>query len=73
MKEYLIVFPEREYVERYVLKERLYGTPEIFNWDEPLPLSIFPIVVKLHEIFEKKLKMMHRKSPSPDMPLVSAV
>lgn len=54
VREYLIVFPEREYVERYVLEEGQYGSPEIFNWDERLRLSIFPIEVKLAEIFEKE-------------------
>jgi Uma2 family endonuclease len=33
VKEYILVFPEREYVERYCLKKGKYGSPEIFNWD----------------------------------------
>ena len=63
VKEYLIVFPEREYVERYVLKEGQYGSPEILNWDEPFRLSIFPIEVKLHEIFEKEIENDAREKP----------
>lgn len=53
VKEYLIVFPEREYVERYVLKSGRYGSPEIFTWDERLTLSLFPMEVTLSEIFDK--------------------
>ena len=65
VKEYLIVFPEREYVERYVLKEGKYGSPEIFNWDEHFRLSIFPIEVKLEEIFEKKIENDTQEGPIP--------
>jgi Uma2 family endonuclease len=54
VKEYLIVFPEREYVERYVLKAGRYGSPEIFTWDERLTLTLFPMEVVLSEIFEKE-------------------
>ncbi len=65
VKEYLIVFPEREYVERYVLEGGQYGSPEIFNWDERLSLSIFPIEVKLHEIFEKETENDVQEGPVP--------
>jgi Uma2 family endonuclease len=65
VKEYLIVFPEREYVERYVLEESKYGSPEIFNWDERLRLSIFPIEVKLEEIFEKEIENDAQERPVP--------
>jgi len=59
------VFPEREYVERYVLEEGQYGSPEIFNWDERLRLSIFPIEVKLEEIFEKENQTGAQERPAP--------
>jgi len=65
VKEYLIAFPEREYVERYVLEEGQYGSPEIFNWDERLRLSIFPIEVKLDEIFEKENQTEAQERPAP--------
>ena len=65
VKEYLIVFPEREYVERYVLEEGQYGSPEIFNWDERLRLNIFPIEVKLEEIFEKENQTGAQERPAP--------
>lgn len=54
VKEYIIVFPEREYVERYHLEEGKYGAPEIFNWDEVLKLKTFDIEVSLWDVFERQ-------------------
>ena len=54
VREYILVFPEREYVERYCLKEGKYGGPEIFNWDEVLKLTVFALDIHLWEIFEKE-------------------
>ena len=54
VKEYIIVFPEREYVERYYMKNGRYEVPEIFNWDEVLKLKTFDIEINLWEIFEKE-------------------
>ncbi len=55
VKEYIIVFPEREYLERYVLKNKKYGSPEIYNWNETLKLRTFRIQLRLWEVFEKQL------------------
>ena len=63
VKEYIIVFPDREYLERYVLKNKKYGPPEIFNWDEPLKLRTFRMELKLWEVFEKELKAGNDKEP----------
>jgi len=54
VKEYIIVFPEREYVERYQLRDGTYGTAEIFNWDEILPLAQINLLINLWEIFDKR-------------------
>ena len=54
VKEYIIVYPEREYIERYVLKRGKYGSPEIFNWDETLKLKTFDIEIPLWKVFEKE-------------------
>ena len=57
VKEYIIVYPpEREYIERYVLKRGKYGSPEIYNWDETLKLKTFDIEIPLWEVFEKEKK-----------------
>ncbi len=55
VKEYIIIFAEREYLERYVLRNRRYGPPEIYNWDETLKLRTFRMELKLWEVFEKQL------------------
>jgi Uma2 family endonuclease len=55
VKEYIIVFPEREYLERYVLRNKKYSAPEIFNWDEVFKLKTFRIEFNLWEVFEKEL------------------
>ena len=54
VREYIIIFPEREYLERYILKRGKYSAPEIFNWDEEFKFNVFNIKIKLWEIFEKK-------------------
>jgi len=55
VKEYIIIFPEREYLERYSLENDKYNAPDIFNWDEKLKLETFDIEINLWEIFEKEL------------------
>ena len=52
--EYILVFPEREYVERYLLEEGKYGPPEIVNWDETIKVVTLGMEVNLWEIFEKE-------------------
>ena len=52
VKEYMLVYPEYENVERYVLKDGEYGKPEIFNWDEIQSFHPFDIEINLWEIFE---------------------
>ncbi len=55
VKEYVIIFPELELVERYVLENSSYGAPERYNWDEIFKLKTFDIEINLWEIFEKEL------------------
>jgi Uma2 family endonuclease len=56
VKEYLIVDPVAETVDRYLLVDEKYGAPEIFDWSEPLTLHLFPeLTLNLWEIFEKEL------------------
>ena len=55
VREYLIVSPDEELVERYRLVERRYWSPDIFNWDETLTSSAFPeLTLNLWEIFDKE-------------------
>jgi Uma2 family endonuclease len=64
VKEYILVFPEREYVERYCLKKGKYGSPEIFNWDEILKLTVFEFEINLWEIFEKEKPKPAKPEPN---------
>ncbi len=52
--EYILVFPEREYIERYILEEGKYGASEIVNWDETIKIATLDIEINLWEIFEKE-------------------
>jgi len=54
VKEYIIVFPDGEYAERFCLGEGKYGPSEIFNWDEALRRCFFDIEINLWEIFERQ-------------------
>jgi Uma2 family endonuclease len=54
VREYLIIFPESEYVEQYCLKRGRYSGPRIFNWDEKLKLFSFEIELCLWDIFERE-------------------
>lgn len=41
-------------IERYSLIDSTYGPPEIFNWNETLPMITFPdFTINLWDIFEK--------------------
>ncbi|HLC16134.1 MAG TPA: Uma2 family endonuclease [Thermodesulfovibrionia bacterium] len=54
VKEYITVFTDKNYVERYFLQDGKYGESELFNWDEILRLKCFDIEINLWEIFEKR-------------------
>ncbi len=54
VKEYIIVYPDREYIERFILDNKGYGAPEMFNWDESLKFHSLDITVNLWEIFERE-------------------
>lgn len=59
VREYLIVFPERGYLERYVLAGGRYGAPEIFTVNERLALTVLPVEWDLSRIFQTAFE--HRK------------
>ncbi len=63
VQEYIIIMPEYHTVERYVLTKGKYASPDIFNWDEELPLFSFDLKIPLWEIFEKD------KSENENLPL----
>lgn len=49
--EYIIVFAEEEYLERYVLKDGKYTVPEIYNRDETIKLESLRMEITLAIIF----------------------
>lgn len=56
VREYIVVDPEREMVERHRLVGGEYKSPNIFNWDETLVSSTFPeLEFPLWEVFEREL------------------
>ncbi len=53
VRHYLIVFPEREYLEYYRREGDAMTGPAIFDWDETLTLAEWSITIDLWEIFDK--------------------
>jgi Uma2 family endonuclease len=52
VREYLIIHPLDEIVERFLLSDGHYGPEEIFGGAETLPLAIFPeLTLRLWEVF----------------------
>ena len=55
VREYILVYPENEIVERVYLVDRKFSAPDLLNWDETLHLNLFSdMAINLWEIFEKK-------------------
>ncbi|MBI4746005.1 MAG: Uma2 family endonuclease [Deltaproteobacteria bacterium] len=53
VREYILIDPTENYVERFVLRDGLYGVPDIFGPQEILPLnSLEGIEIPLWEVFE---------------------
>lgn len=56
VREYLIVYPAEELVERVVLTDGCYGVADLFGWEEVLTSAIFPeLRLNLWEVFDKQL------------------
>ena len=56
VREYLLVYPADDLVERFVLGDAGFAVGEVFGWEEVLPLAIFPeLRLNLWEVFDKQL------------------
>jgi Uma2 family endonuclease len=66
VREYIVAFPEREYVERYLLAEDRFSQPEIFTWEETLRLVAVDVEIPLWEIFEKQRPAPVPEASAPD-------
>jgi Uma2 family endonuclease len=54
VREYWIIYPDDELVDRFLLKNDLFRGPDTFNWNERITLGLFPdLEIPLWEIFEK--------------------
>ena len=55
VREYILVDPLNEVIERYALLDGRYGVEEVFGWQETMPLLVLPeLVLNWWEIFEKE-------------------
>jgi Uma2 family endonuclease len=55
VKEYLIIHPEDEMVDRYRLEHGKYESEDVFGWHETLRLHTFPdMELQLWEVFGKE-------------------
>lgn len=55
VREYIVIDPANETVERFVHTDGRYGSPDVFGWDETMTMTVFPeLELNLWEIFEKE-------------------
>ncbi len=55
VREYLVIDPANETVERVVHVDGRYESPDVFGWDETMTMTLFPeLELNLWEIFEKE-------------------
>jgi Uma2 family endonuclease len=55
VREFILIDPANEIVERYTLRDGRYGSPDVFGWNESMSLTLFPeLELNLWEIFDKE-------------------
>lgn len=67
VREYLLVDPMADLVERYLLRDGEYGRSDVFAWHEELPLASLPeLSLPLWELFERDLAELNvvREGPA---------
>ncbi|GAB4540128.1 MAG: Uma2 family endonuclease [Thermodesulfovibrionia bacterium] len=52
VKEYIIVFAEEEYLERYILHEGRYSAPEIYSREEKIKLLSIDLEIAIEDVFK---------------------
>jgi Uma2 family endonuclease len=68
VREYILVDPANEVIERYALTDGKYGSEEVFGWDETMALLLFPeLVLNWWEIFDKE-RVSTVNEPRPGYP-----
>ena len=65
VSEYILVDPVNETMERYTLLDGRYGSPDVFGWNEPMTLTLFPeLELNLWEIFDKERATVVNEPPT---------
>jgi len=52
VKEYIIVFPEEEYLEKYILTDKGYLPPEVYTKGERFKLYTIELEISVDEVFK---------------------
>ena len=52
--EYILIDPVAELAERFMLRDGVYGAPDVFNWDETVVISSLGFELGLWKIFERE-------------------
>jgi len=66
VREYWIVYPDDDLVERLTLNDGRYVS-DLFNWDETLSSSAYPeLLIPLWEVFEKELPISVDEAPETE-------
>lgn len=65
VREYIVLDPLNETVERLTLTDGRYGQPDVFGWDETIRFLVLPeLELELWDIFEKeKAESVHERYP----------
>jgi Uma2 family endonuclease len=65
VREYIVLDPLNETVERLALGDGRYGHPDVFGWDETMRFVVFPeLELELWKVFEKeKTEAVHERYP----------
>jgi len=65
VREYMVLDPANETLERLILSDGRYGQPDVFGWDETMNLFVFPeLELRLWEVFDKeKTEAVHERYP----------
>jgi Uma2 family endonuclease len=65
VREYIVLDPLNETVERLTLGDGRYGQPDVFGWDETMGFVVFPeLELELWKVFEKeKTEAVYERYP----------
>jgi len=65
VREYIVLDPLNETVERLALIDGRYGQPDVFGWDETMRFVVFPeLELELWKVFEKeKTEAVYERYP----------